>query len=168
MSSKSEHNIKHYFGYLILAILIIVVDQLTKQIANSQLSSQSAVEVLPVFKLVLVFNYGAAFGFLNDAGGWQHWLFVSLAGFFSIVLVVWIWKEYRSNPGLSLGLALILGGAVGNLVDRLQVGYVIDFLLLHYENWYFPAFNIADVAITFGAIILILDSVFAAKNKETT
>ncbi len=145
---------------MLLAAVIVIVDQVTKQLAYQHLGGQPAIQILPVFDLVLVFNQGAAFGFLNDAGGWQRGLFIGLAGGFSVVLLVWIWREHWRNGFLAIGLTLILGGAVGNLIDRVSAGYVIDFLLLHFRDWYFPAFNVADISITFGAIILLLDSVF--------
>ena len=142
--------------------MLIVVDQLTKQWAYQNLLGQPDHVLLPVFKLALAFNRGAAFGFLSEAGGWQHWLFVSLAVVFSLVLVVWIWREHYRKLFLSIGLVLILAGAIGNMIDRVMLNYVIDFLVLHYQDWYFPTFNVADVCITFGAIILIIDSVFLA------
>ncbi len=154
-----------YALLLILSLIIVVVDQITKQLAYQHLGGQPAVEILPVFSFVLVFNEGAAFGFLNDAGGWQHWLFITLAIVFSLVLLVWIWREHGRNGFLAIGLALILGGAVGNVIDRINAGYVIDFLLLHYQNWYFPAFNVADISITFGAIALIVDSLLLQKHE---
>ena len=147
-----------YILLIALSVAILLLDQVTKWIAYENLLNQPSVDILPVFSLVLVFNRGAAFGFLNDAGGWQHYLFVSLAIGFSLVLLVWIWRERDRNPWLAVALALVLGGAVGNLVDRLVNGFVIDFLLLHYGGWTFPAFNVADIAITFGAILLIADS----------
>ena len=149
------------FRYLVLLALslgILVLDQITKRMAYENLMGQPAVDVLPIFSLVLVFNEGAAFGFLNDAGGWQHYLFIGLASVFSVILLIWIWRERERNLLLASALALVLGGAVGNLADRLMHGFVIDFLLLHYGGWTFPAFNVADIAITMGAILLILDS----------
>ena len=149
-----------YIGYLLIALLVVVVDQVSKRTINASLDTKSVIEVLSVFKIVLVYNYGAAFGFLNDAGGWQHGFLVLLALVFSVVLLVWIWKEHGRNGRLALALTSILGGVVGNLIDRVQLGYVVDFLLLHYKDWYFPSFNVADVAITFGAILMIVDSLF--------
>lgn len=147
-----------YVVFLLLALLVLALDQVTKSLAYENLLEGPSVDILPVFSLVLVFNKGAAFGFLNDAGGWQHYLFVGLASVFSLVLLVWIWRERERNRWLAIGLSLVLGGAIGNLVDRVTNGYVIDFFLLHYGDWMFPAFNVADVAITIGAIMLILDS----------
>jgi signal peptidase II len=153
-----------YLMLLLLSLGVLVLDQFSKRMAYDNLLDQPAMDLLPVFSLVLVFNRGAAFGFLNDAGGWQHYLFVSLATVFSIILVVWIWRERVRNPLLACALALVLGGAVGNLLDRLFNGFVIDFLLLHYGGWTFPAFNVADIAITLGAILLILDSLLLTRR----
>ncbi len=153
-----------YMLFLTFALLILAADQYTKVLAYGNLLGQPAVEILPVFSLVLVFNEGAAFGFLSDAGGWQHYLFIGLALVFSLVLVVWIWRECERNRWLAVALSLVLGGAIGNLLDRLNNGYVIDFLLLHYGGWTFPAFNIADVAITVGAIMLIIDSLLFSRT----
>ncbi|MBX2870287.1 MAG: signal peptidase II [Acidiferrobacterales bacterium] len=149
-----------YIFCLFIAALIVVLDQYTKHIAYDALFGRSGIVILPIFRLDLVFNEGAAFGFLGDAGGWQRILFIAIAAIFSIVLLVWIWKEHRKNAWLSVGLAFVLGGAIGNLIDRVAAGYVIDFLVVHYEQWYFPAFNIADIAITVGAIMLIIDTLF--------
>ncbi len=149
-----------YLCYLLLAMLVLVVDQITKFLAYQYLSDVPAIPILPVFSLVLVFNRGAAFGFLSDAGGWQHYLFVGLALIVSLVLLIWIWREKERNRWLAIGLCLVLGGALGNVVDRIVYGYVIDFLLFYYHNWQFPAFNIADSAITIGVMLIILDSFY--------
>ncbi len=147
-----------YVAFLLPALLVLAGDQVTKSLAYDQLLDGSSVDILPVFSLELVFNKGAAFGFLHDAGGWQHYLFVGLASVVSLVLLVWIWRERDRNRWLAIGLSLVLGGAIGNLADRITNGYVIDFILLHYGGWLFPAFNVADVAITIGAIMMVLDS----------
>ena len=156
-----------YVGFLLLAAGVVVIDQITKQMAYQALGGSPPIEILPVLKFALVLNQGAAFGFLNDAGGWQRIFFIALALIFSLVLLVWIWREMERNRGLTIGLSLVLGGAVGNLIDRTMLGYVIDFIVLHYQEWYFPAFNIADMAITFGAIILIADSIFLSHKRTT-
>ena len=156
-----------YTGYLLLAAGIVVIDQLTKQIAYHSLGGNPSIVVLPVLEFALVLNQGAAFGFLSDAGGWQRIFFIALALIFSVVLLVWIWREMQRNRTLTIGLSLVLGGAIGNLIDRSMLGYVIDFIVLHYKDWYFPAFNVADMAITFGAIILIADSIFLSHRRST-
>lgn len=147
-----------FIGYLAFAGVVVAIDQFTKQVAYAHLLGQPSVEILPFFRLELVFNEGAAFGFLSDAGGWQHGFLVTLAVVISLVLVIWLWRLRRQPDLLSWGLALVLGGALGNLIDRISHQYVIDFIVLHYAGWHFPAFNIADGAITLGALALIADS----------
>ena len=147
-----------YRFFLALAVVLIALDQWTKHLAYQNLLGHPPIDVLPFLQWALVFNRGAAFGFLNDAGGFQHYLFSGLAVAVSAVLLVWLWREVARNLLLSWALALILAGAVGNLIDRVRYQFVIDFINLHYHDWYFPAFNIADMAITFGAIIFLIDA----------
>ena len=156
-----------YLMYIGLAIVLIIFDQWTKQIAYKNLLGQPPVDVLPVLQWALVFNRGAAFGFLNDAGGIQHYLFSGLALVISVILLVWLWRVCKQNGLLSLGLVMILSGAIGNLIDRMLYQYVIDFIYFHYNDWYFPAFNIADSAITLGAICLIVDSFGFGGDQST-
>ena len=141
-----------------MALAILAVDQATKFIAYKLLIGNPPVDFLPFWQWALVFNRGAAFGFLNEAGGYQHFFFSGLAIVISLVIVIWLWRVFMHNRLLAWGLVLVLAGALGNLVDRLLHQYVIDFISLHYRDWYFPAFNVADMAITFGAIFLIADS----------
>ncbi len=143
--------------WLGVALVIIALDQWTKTLASSQLSYGVPLEVLPVFNLTLLHNTGAAFSFLADAGGWQRWFFAILSAVVSVVLVVWLSRLKAEEKLLAASLAFILGGAVGNLWDRLLLGYVVDFIQVHYQSHYFPAFNIADSAITIGAGLMILD-----------
>ena len=114
--------------------------------------------LLPFFNLTYVRNYGAAFSFLSDAGGWQRWFFTIIAVVISCVLAVWLARNSKTQLKLNLALSLVLAGAIGNLIDRSIYGYVIDFLHLYYQNWHYPAFNIADSAICIGAALLIWDS----------
>lgn len=139
-----------------LALIVIAFDQLTKVMATIKLAYGVPVVVWPVFNLMLAHNPGAAFSFLGDAGGWQRWLFSGLASVVSVVLLVWIARVQKQKL-LAAALALVLGGALGNLLDRLRFGYVVDFLSFHWGDHYFPAFNIADTAITIGAGLLLLD-----------
>lgn len=154
-----------YSFLLLLALLAVLIDQISKSLAYQHLLSGPEIDILPVFKLALAFNSGAAFGILDDAGGWQRYLFIALAVGFSLILLVWIWRERERNLFLGVGLSLVLGGAIGNLIDRILTGTVIDFFVLYYEQWYFPTFNVADVAITLGAMILIIDTLFPRQRR---
>ena len=144
--------------WLLLSLLVIALDQYTKWLAVTNLSYAQPVPVLPFLNWTLLHNTGAAFSFLSDAGGWQKYFFIGLAAVFSVVLSVWLTRLKPSQTLVAIALALIIGGAIGNLYDRLIYGYVIDFVHLYYQNWHYPAFNIADSAIVLGAILLIYDS----------
>lgn len=164
--TSGKVNRKSQLVWLWLSALVVIIDQITKYVADEYLSYGRAVELLPVFDLTLAYNTGAAFSFLADAGGWQRWFFSVLAGVVSVVLVVWIKRLKPQETWLALALALILGGAVGNLYDRVMLGYVIDFISVHYQHYYFPAFNVADSAISVGAAILILDTFIHPKESK--
>ena len=142
-----------------LALVLVIVDQLVKLVVNLNLEYGVPVAVLPVFNLTLQHNTGAAFSFLHDAGGWQRWLFSSIALVVSAALLVWMARLRRDQRLLLASLSCVLGGAVGNLIDRVRFGYEVDFVSVHYGSWYFPAFNVADAAITVGAGLMILDMV---------
>lgn len=152
--------------WLWLSLLVIVFDLGSKYLADSLLTYASPVPLLPVFDLTLLYNTGAAFSFLAGAGGWQRWLFVAIAMGMSAFLLHWMYRTPRSHYLLGVGLALVLGGALGNLYDRTVHGHVVDFISLHWEGYYFPAFNIADTAITLGTIALLVDMLFS--RNDTT
>lgn len=143
--------------WLGLALLIIVADHLTKFWVTSTLDYQEAVPVLPFFSLVLVHNTGAAFSFLADAGGWQRWFFIAV-GVIATIVIVRLLRRHADETRLAFALALVLGGALGNVIDRVVLGYVVDFLYVHYRDFAWPAFNVADSAITVGAVLLVWDS----------
>ena len=145
-----------------------MLDQISKQVASVLFGHPPLppLEVLPFFYLTLVFNKGAAFGLLAEAGGWQHYFFTGFGLVVSTALVVWLWHAHKQSNMLCWGLALVLGGALGNLIDRVAYQHVIDFILLQYGNWQFPAFNIADGAISIGALLLILDSIKSDTLKQ--
>lgn len=143
-----------------LSILVVVLDQTTKYLAETLLIVHQPVPVLSWFNLMLTYNTGAAFSFLADASGWQRWFFLGLGSVASLGLVIWLMRLKSEEKGLTIALALILGGAVGNLIDRAWLGHVIDFIQLYYDHWYWPAFNIADSAITLGAGLLVVDSLW--------
>lgn len=155
-------------SWLWLSVLVLVIDQVSKSHFESSLSIYQQIVVIPnYFSWTLAYNTGAAFSFLADSSGWQRWLFALIAVVVSAVLVVWLKRLGRSETWLAVALALVLGGALGNLYDRIVLGHVIDFVLVHWENrWYFPAFNFADSAITVGAIMLALDMFKSKKSGE--
>jgi signal peptidase II len=144
--------------WLALSALIVVADQLTKYAAVHTLAGGRAIEVTPFFNLVLVFNSGAAFSFLSDAAGWQRGLFIAIAVVAS-VWIVFLLRKYPHQRLFALALSLVLAGAVGNVIDRIAVGAVIDFLDFHALGYHWPAFNVADSAITCGAALLIWDAI---------
>jgi len=156
---------KRLAGWLALALLIIVVDQMTKVWFDSVLSYGERWPILPFFDFTLLYNTGAAFSFLAGGEGWQRWLFTAIAGIATIVIIRLLWK----SPGQTLfcaSLTCILGGAVGNAIDRLLHGHVVDFLLFYWQDWYFPAFNVADIAITVGAALLLLDELLRWRRER--
>ena len=136
---------------------IVVVDQVSKFVSDNNLTEHVPVAVIPGFDLLLAYNRGAAFSFLNDAGGWQRWLLTGISIVVSVFLVGWLIKLPKTQRLLGFALALILGGAVGNLIDRMLAGYVIDFISLYFMDYRFATFNIADAAISIGAGLMILD-----------
>jgi signal peptidase II len=150
--------------WLGIAGLVIVLDHLSKWWISGTMDFQQTIPVLPFFYLMLVHNQGAAFSFLADAGGWQRWLFIGI-GIVATVIIVRLLKTHAHEPRMALALALVLGGALGNLLDRAVLGYVVDFLYFHYHGFAWPAFNIADSAISVGAAILVWDSLFGKTAK---
>ncbi|MGH8279016.1 MAG: signal peptidase II [Gammaproteobacteria bacterium] len=152
--------------WLWLSVLVIVLDQLSKYLVASHLELYRPVRVLPVFNLVLIYNSGAAWNFLSGASGWQRWFFVGLALAVSVAIVVWIVRLPRHvQRWRAAALALVLGGALGNVIDRLWHGYVTDFLQFHWRALYYPTFNLADSAITIGAAMLIIEGLFFARRS---
>ena len=143
--------------WLWLSGLVIVLDQASKWLMTSWLSLYETVSVLPFFNLTMAHNTGAAFSFLAQAGGWQRWFFVGLASVISIALLIWLKTSVKTRLE-AISVSLILGGAIGNVIDRVYFGYVIDFVDVYYGSYHWPAFNVADSAICIGAILLIIDS----------
>ena len=153
MQSKSWGQLNWFW----LSALVFAADQLSKWLVIQEFSLYEQLKVLPFFSLTLAYNPGAAFSFLGDESGWQRYFLSGVAIVVSVLLINWVKKLKAHEHWQACALTLILGGALGNLLDRLIHGHVTDFLLFYYKNWYFPAFNLADSAITLGAIILILD-----------
>ncbi|MBL4869120.1 MAG: signal peptidase II [Pseudomonadales bacterium] len=151
-------------SWLWITGLVIGLDQLTKNMASANLELYESIKVMPLFNMTLAHNSGAAFSFLAGEDGWQRWFFAVIAVVVSIVLVMWLYKLPKSNKWLAISLALILGGAIGNVIDRIVLGYVVDFLDVYWGHSHFPAFNIADSAITVGALMMGID-VFRNPDK---
>ena len=150
--------------WLWLSTIIVVLDQVTKYVASTELQFHVPLPVMSSFNWFLAHNTGAAFSFLSDAGGWQRWFFIGLAAVVTVIIISWLKKLDSNQAWLAAALSLILGGAIGNVVDRIYHGYVIDFIQWYYESYYWPSFNIADAAIFIGAAILIIDGLFGSKK----
>lgn len=136
---------------------IVLLDQLSKRLCTWALNYADPVTLLPGLDLLLIYNTGAAFSFLSDAGGWQRWTLAAISAIVSIVILVWLWRLPARDKWLACALALILGGALGNLIDRFLLGYVVDFISVYYQTYRFPTFNLADAAISIGAALMVLD-----------
>ena len=139
-----------------LAAVVVVLDQLTKFGASAMLNYAEPVAIFPGLNFTLAHNTGAAFSLLSEASGWQRWFFAAIALVVSVVITAWLRQIGDGELWLPLALSLILGGAIGNFIDRLNFGYVVDFIQVYYKTWYWPAFNIADSAICVGAVVLVL------------
>ena len=157
---------KGMLKWLWLSLLAIIFDQASKLAVNASMQLHDSISLLPYFNLTYVHNKGAAFSFLSEAGGWQRWFFATLAFIISAVLSVWLARLQKHETLLAVALSLVLGGAIGNLIDRLAYGYVIDFLDVYYNGWHWPAFNIADSAITLGVALMLAESFGLGKTKE--
>ena len=151
--------------WYLITLIILFLDQISKTIIVKNFFYGESQAVSTFFNMVRVHNPGAAFSFLSDAGGWQRWALSGLAILVSIMIIIWLSRLTREKWLESLSLSMILGGALGNLWDRLTLGYVVDFLDFHWMSWHFPAFNLADSAISLGALILILDSILASRAE---
>ncbi len=151
--------------FWLIAIVVIVLDQVSKLAAVKYLI-RHPIELTSFLNLSLVFNQGAAFGLLSNASGWQNMLFVIIAIVVSLFIVTMVRRLGANDVQVLVGLMLILGGAVGNVIDRLRYGYVVDFIDVHYDHWHWPAFNMADSAITMGAILLVLDAIGLGWRKR--
>ncbi|MEI8600632.1 signal peptidase II [Shewanella sp. PP-Sp27a-2] len=148
-----------------VAVLVFFADQLSKQWVLANFDLHESLNLLPFFNFTYVRNYGAAFSFLSDAGGWQRWLFTIVAVGFSTLLTVWLRKQSASLLKLNLAYTLVIGGALGNLVDRLMHGFVVDFIDFFWAKNHYPAFNIADSAICIGAVLIIWDAFLSGKSE---
>ncbi|MEN8167613.1 MAG: signal peptidase II [Pseudomonadota bacterium] len=165
--------------WLLLSLMVVLTDQATKQFAEAMLTAYQAVSVLPFFDLTLMYNKGAAFSFLSDQGGWQRWFFVVLALIITAVLIGWLRRLKAGEQWVAVSLSLFIGGAVGNVIDRILFGQVIDFVDLYYRaesclpgfarlghECHWPAFNLADSAITIGVVIMLVDAFLLAPRRQ--
>ena len=148
---------KFLLRYAVLGILLVILDAFSKDAVQRSLADGSSIDLLPFLQLVLVYNRGAAFGFLGEASGWQLPFFAAVGVIVSSVIVIRLVRAAATQKWFEVALVLILAGAIGNLIDRIRVGYVIDFIELYYGAWRFPAFNVADMAIFLGAVMLVLE-----------
>ncbi len=152
--------------WFVVSAIVVTADQLSKIAVIENMTLYQRIPVLPMLDLVRLHNTGAAFSFLADASGWQQWLFTGVAAVVSVVIVGWLLVLPRKGRAtLALGLALVLGGAIGNVIDRMLYGYVVDFILFHYQAWSYPAFNVADSAITVGVVLILFDGVVLERRR---
>ena len=165
---KMVANGSRAFIWYLLALAVLIIDQWTKWLAETKLNFLEPVPVIePFLNWTLAYNYGAAFSFLADQAGWQKWFFAGLALVMSLFLIGYLVKAPRKARLLSFGLALVLGGALGNLIDRLLHGHVIDFIHVHYADvWHYPIFNIADIGICIGVALIVIDMLFLEKKRD--
>lgn len=154
--------------YATIVIVSVIADQATKISVSRALELYEQIPVLPMFNITLAHNYGAAFSFLNVPGGAQRWIFTGISAIVSIILVIWLWRLTKAEKWLGISLSLILGGAIGNLIDRAYQGYVVDFIQVYYDRWYFPSFNIADSAIFCGTVLLLGLTFFEKPDDKST
>lgn len=154
--------------YYLIALVVLMLDQITKIYFDSRFELYETVDVIPpLLNWTLAYNHGAAFSFLADQAGWQKWFFAVLGLAVAVFLTVYIRQVPRMAKALSLGLALVLGGAIGNVVDRFLYGYVIDFIHVHYADiWHYPIFNIADIGICIGMVLVVYDMLFLEKKRQ--
>lgn len=167
MTEPADRPIRRYIAWIVVALFVVIADQATKWAIVEWVDLYGRVPINSFINLTHQRNTGAAFSFLAGAGGWQRWFFVVLATVVSAVIAVWLWRLRTEGPlVLMAGLSLVLGGAIGNLVDRIRLGYVTDFIQVWFGNWAFPSFNVADSAISVGAALLIIDALFLT-GRET-
>lgn len=152
--------------YLWLSLLCVIADQVTKVWVQAELTLYERVPVWPFFNLTLVYNEGAAFSFLGDASGWQRWFFISVAVVVSTVMIIWLSRLTVAERLVALALSLVIGGAIGNLIDRLVYGHVVDFLDFFWGTWHWPAFNVADSCIFVGVALLLVDGLFSESGSQ--
>lgn len=164
-SNPSSDKYRGLGRWLFAALVLIVLDQMTKIGFDHALRYGQRINILPFFDFTLLYNKGAAFSFLADQAGWQRWFFTAL-GLGASVFILWMMNTHRTQHRFLLALTLILGGALGNVIDRIAYGHVVDFLLFYWRDWYYPAFNVADAGITVGAILLVIDEILRLRGQH--
>lgn len=157
--------VKKAWPWLWLSVLVVLIDQSTKYLVTHHLQYGLLIKVLPFFNFTLNYNPGAAFSFLGTQTGWQVYLFSAISLIVAIILIIWVGRIKRSDRLMAVGVSLIIGGALGNFIDRVRLTYVIDFLDFHIKNWHYATFNVADSAICIGAFLLILRMFLSPKSK---
>ena len=169
MSEPRTSSNTRFYAWMSVASLVIIADLMTKWAITEWVALYEKIPLNSFINLTHQRNTGAAFSFLADAGGWQRWFFVVLATAVSGAIGVWLWRIRNEGQAvLAAGLALVLGGAIGNLIDRIAFGYVTDFIQVWFGNWAFPSFNVADAGISVGAALLIIDALFFSGREDTT
>ncbi len=167
MAEQADTGIRRYIAWISVSILIIAADQATKWAVIEWVPLYGKVPINFFVNVTHQQNQGAAFSFLADQAGWQRWFFVVLATAVSGVMIAWLWRIRQEGPiVLMAGLSFVLGGAIGNLIDRAMLGYVTDFIQVWFGSWAFPSFNVADSAITVGAVLLIFDAILSARGED--
>ena len=167
MTQSTSSSNARFFAWMAVAALVIIADQVTKWAIIEWVALYEKIPLNSFINLTHQRNTGAAFSLLANAGGWQRWFFIVLGVVVSIVIAVWLWRIRKQRLAvLSAGLALVLGGAIGNLIDRIALGYVTDFIQVWFGNWAFPSFNVADAGISVGAAFLIIDALFFSGREE--
>lgn len=167
-TNTTSNNGNKAMSYHLIALVVLIIDQMTKFYFNTRFELYETVDVIPpVLNWTLAYNYGAAFSFLADAGGWQKYFFAILGLVVAVFIIGYLRQIPRTAKVLSLGLALVLGGAIGNVIDRFIHGYVIDFIHVHYADvWHYPIFNIADIGICVGMVLVVWDMLFLEKKRQ--
>jgi signal peptidase II len=167
MTQTTTSSNTRFFAWMAVAAVVVIADQVTKLAIIEWVALYEKIPLNSFINLTHQRNTGAAFSFLANAGGWQRWFFIVLAVVVSVVIAVWLWRIRKDRQAvLAAGLALVLGGAIGNLIDRIALGYVTDFIQVWFGDWAFPSFNVADAGISVGAAFLIIDALFFSGREE--
>ena len=165
MASTQQNQLGSAKAYLFLALLVLIADQISKWWAQMSLPMAQAIKVTDFLNWFLIYNSGAAFSFLSQAGGWQRWFF-TIIGIVAAAVIIWLLQKNTQDRPFCIALALILGGAIGNVLDRLLYGAVVDFIDVHYHGWHWPAFNLADSAISIGATLIVINEIRRALQQQ--